>query len=113
MSDWRFYRHMPVYLANGRRLGWTEEIAHAADMLHVRQGRVLVRDWYVPATAIQSADPGGVRLGVHRSDLRANRWNVPPLTYLMQQGATPGYEYTSPSDARTYVEEGLTAEETG
>ena len=42
MSDWEFYRHMPVYLANGRRLGRAEEVGHAVDYLHVQQGHLLI-----------------------------------------------------------------------
>jgi hypothetical protein len=96
--DWQFYRHMPVYLASGRRLGRTVEIGHALDWLHVRRGRWLVRDWYVPITAVRDVDGDGVFLDVDRRALRSLGWHVPPMEYLTRQGATPGYEYTSTRD---------------
>jgi len=102
VERWEFYRHMPVYLRDGRLLGRTEEIGHALDYLHVQQGRLLVWDWYVPVTAVERVTPAGVRLKVDAPDLRHNRWNVPPESYLMRQGATPGYEYTSPADLPSY-----------
>jgi hypothetical protein len=93
--EWRFYRHMPVYLAGGRRLGRTLEIGHATDWVHVQQGRWLARDWYIPISAVADVTPEGVFLNMSLAALRARRWNVPPIGYLLQQGATPGYEYTS------------------
>ena len=100
MSDWEFYRHMPVYLANGRRLGRAEEVGHAVDYLHVQQGHLLIYDWYLPVEAIRDVTTDGVYLNLTMADLRRNRWNVPPESYLQRQGATPGYEYTSPADVR-------------
>lgn len=87
------YRHMPVYLSNGARLGRVEEIGHGGDVLHVQQGNLLVYDWYVPANAVSSVDARGVHLQVSMRDLRRNRWNVPPEEFLMRQGATAGYDY--------------------
>lgn len=104
MPSWDFYRHMPVYLRDGRLLGRTEEVGHAVDYLHVQQGRLLVWDWYVPTSAINDVTEQGVRLGVTLHDLRRNRWNVPPESYLQRQGATPGYEYTSRADIPSYGE---------
>lgn len=98
MPAWEFYRHMPVYLSNGRRLGRTEEIGHAVDYIHVQQGNILIYDWYLPVAAIRDVTANGVCLNVTMADLRRNRWNVPPEDYLQRQGATPGYEYTSPAD---------------
>lgn len=98
MPEWRFYRHMPVYFSNGRRLGRTEEIAHAVDVIHMQQGRVLIRDWYVPIAAVQDVTPQGVTLNVGPRELRTSGWNVPTNDYLARQGATPGYEYTILAD---------------
>jgi hypothetical protein len=105
MATWQFYRHMPVYLRSGARLGRTEEIAHAVDYLHVQQGHVLIRDWYIPVTAIDQVTGRGVQLAVDMHDLRRHHWNVPPAEYLAQQGATPGYEYTSSADLPQYAED--------
>jgi hypothetical protein len=102
MRNWEFYRHMPVYLRNGRRLGRTEEIGHAVDYLHVQQGNVVVRDWYIPIEVVEDVTGQGVKLAVDLSRLRQDRCNVPPEAYLMRQGATPGYEYTSPADIPSY-----------
>ena len=88
------YRHMPVHLSNGSRLGRVEEIGHGGDVLHIQQGNVLVYDWYVPVDAVSTVDERGVHLKVSLRDLRKNGWNVPPEAYLMRQGATPGYEYS-------------------
>lgn len=101
-GSWKFYRRMPVYLAGGRPLGHVIEVGHAVDVVHVQQGRVLVRDWYIPAGAIDRVTAGGVYLRVGPSELRRNRWNVPPAHFLARQGATPGYEYTSPADIPSY-----------
>jgi hypothetical protein len=101
-AAWEFYRHMPVYLSNGRPLGRTLEVGHAVDYLHVQQGRFVIRDWYIPASAIREVTPHGVYLSVGSGDLRRNRWHVPPEAYLSRQGATPGYEYTSPADIPRY-----------
>lgn len=101
MADAQFYRHMPVYLNGGRLLGRTEEVSHAGDWIHVRQGILLVRDWYIPSTAIASIETGGVRLTVGRQELLRARYNVPPEPYLAQQGATPGYEYTAAAGTTT------------
>lgn len=105
MNDWQFYRDMPVYLANGSRLGNVEEVGHGMDYLHVRQGNLLIRDWYVAFDAIAGVDTRGVQLGVTVQDLRRDRRNVPPPEYLERQGMTPGYEYTSPSDMPHYATE--------
>lgn len=86
---------MPVYLSDGRILGRLEEVGHGADYLHVQQGNILVRDWYVPIGAVEDVSPQGGRLGTTLADLRRNGWNVPPEEYLSHQGATPGYEYQS------------------
>lgn len=110
--SWEFYRHMPVFLADGRRLGRTEEIGHAVDYVHVQQGLVLIHDWYVPASALASVGERGVQLNVSMFDLRRGGWNVPPEDYLSRQGATPGYEYTSPGDVPRYAER-LAADERG
>lgn len=93
---------MPVYMLNGRLLGRTEEIGHAVDYLHVQQGHLLVRDWYIPMSAVTDVTARGVVLNVNASDLRQNGWNVPPAEYLERQGATPGYEYTSRADIPPY-----------
>jgi hypothetical protein len=93
MPHWQFYRHMPVYLGTGRLLGRTEEVGHGLDYLHVQQGHLVVRDWYIPISAVEDVTPQGVRLGVTLADLRRSGWNVPPEEYLARQGATPGYEY--------------------
>ena len=92
MKRWRFYRRMPVYTADGRRLGRTEEIDNAVECLHIQQGRLLVRDWYVPLSAVRDVTTQGVYLRVNPRDLQRNRWHVPPEDYLRRQGATPGYE---------------------
>lgn len=102
MKGWTFYRRMPVRLADGRRLGHTQEIGHAVDYLHVRQGTLLTRDWYIPMSAVREVTDGEVQLTVERDDLVRNRWNVPPEEYLLRQGATPGYEYTSRADIPPY-----------
>jgi hypothetical protein len=86
---------MPVYLADGRRLGRTVEVGHGLDWLHVEQGRWLVHDWYIPISAVRDVTTEGVFLDVNLAALRACKWNVPPIDYLLRQGATPGYEYTS------------------
>jgi hypothetical protein len=101
-NSWRFYRHMPVYLAGGRRLGFVVEVGHGVDYLHVQQGRFLVRDWYISLDAVSVVDAGGVRLSVRLADLRRRRYNVPPADFLLRQGATPGYEYTSKADLPVY-----------
>jgi hypothetical protein len=101
-ETWEFYRHMPVFLAGGRKLGYVIEVGHAVDFIHVQQGRILVRDWYVPSSAIAQVGPRGVVLTARREDLVANRWHIPPTEFLMCQGATPGYEYTSPVDLPGY-----------
>lgn len=98
MKLWRFYRHMSVYLQNGRLLGRTEEIGHGNDFLNVQQGHLFVRDWYIPFSAIRDVNEQGVHLKVGLSDLTTNKWNVPAEEYLMRQGATPGYEYTTTSE---------------
>lgn len=108
--DWQFYRHMPVYLADGRLLGRTVEIGHAVDWLHVQQGRWLIRDWYIPISAVRDVTSRGVYLTVSLAGLRARRWNVPPIEYLLRQGATPGYEYTSRNDLPAYGETAPPAE---
>jgi hypothetical protein len=102
---------MPVFLADGRRLGFVSEVGHALDYLHVQQGRLLIRDWYVPIEAVQNVDTAGVVLKFSVNELRSRRYNVPPAEYLARQGATPGYEYTggtdpSESDAAIPVEAG-------
>jgi hypothetical protein len=102
MKEWSFYRHMPVILPDGRRLGQVWEIGHAVDYLHVRQGTVLVRDWYIPLSAVRAVTDGRVWLAVGRGDLVQRRWNVPPEEYLMRQGATPGYDYTSRTNKPSY-----------
>ncbi|HLJ67653.1 MAG TPA: hypothetical protein VKX16_09885 [Chloroflexota bacterium] len=89
---------MPVSLTNGRRLGRLEDVGHALDFIHVRQGRLLIRDWYIPVAAIRGITVGGVQLAVGMAELRARRWHVPPESYLARQGATPGYEYTDLPD---------------
>lgn len=115
MNTWQFYRHMPVFGRNGRLIGRTLEIGHAVDYIHVQQGRVLVRDWYVPASAIQDVTVQGVYLAVDLADLRHRCWNVPPEEYLLRLGATPGYEYTSKADIPPYGDtagEGITSART-
>ncbi|MGI8826475.1 MAG: hypothetical protein ACR2JC_12665 [Chloroflexota bacterium] len=102
MDSWYFYRHMQVYLDTGRHLGRVEEVGHAADYIHVQQGHILIYDWYIPTRAIREVDASGVRLAVSLAALRENCWNIPPETFLMRQGATPGYEYTGPTDVSTY-----------
>lgn len=102
MQDWQFYREMPVYDQSGRLVGRVEEIGHGVDYLHVRQGNLLIRDWYVPMDAVASVTSRGVHLSAARQALRANRWNVPPPEFLERQGMTPGYEYTSPGDMPRY-----------
>lgn len=112
MSDretWKFYRHMPVFLAGGKKLGHVIEVGHAVDFIHVQEGWILVRDWYVPSSAIGGVGPGGVVLTARRADLRANRWHVPPTEFLMRQGATPGYEYTNPTDLPVHGDTGAEA----
>jgi hypothetical protein len=104
--DWQFYRHMPVYMANGRLLGRMLEVGHAVEMLHVQEGRLFIRDWYIPTTAIREVTDRGVFLNVERSALRRNDWNVPPESYLAVQGSVPGYEYTSPADIPDYASAG-------
>lgn len=106
MSRWEFYRHMPVYLGDGGRLGHTIEIGHAVDYLHVREGRILTYDWYIPIGAVRDVTGDGVYLSVERDALRRHRWNVPPEEYLARQGATPGYEYTSAADMPSYGDRG-------
>jgi hypothetical protein len=105
-SEWQFYRHMPVYLANGRLLGRAIEVGHAVQTVHVQEGRLLIRDWYVPASAIREVTEAGVFLSVERNALRQNGWDVPPESYLAVQGAVPGYEYTSPADIPDYTSTG-------
>jgi hypothetical protein len=105
-EDWQFYRHMPVFLANGRRLGLVLEVGHAVEMVHIQEGRLLIRDWYIPAEAIEDVTGRGVFLSVDRSALRRNGWNVPPERYLATQGSVPGYEYTSPADIPDYASAG-------
>ena len=98
----QFYRHMPVFQVNGRRLGRTEEVGHASECIHVQQGRVLVRDWYVPIEAVREITPQGVYLFVSKGDLKRAGRTVPPEDFLSRLGATPGYEYTSPADIPSY-----------
>jgi len=102
VDRWEFYRHMPVYSRDGRRVGRIEEVGHAVDCLHVQRGHVLIQDWYVPIEAVEDVTPRGVYLKVMPSDVLRNGWNVPPEAYLARQGATPGYEYTSPADTRRF-----------
>ena len=102
MEGWRFYRHMAVYTDDGRRLGRVEEVGHAVDYLHVQQGVRLVRDWYVPMSAVREVNRDGVYLRVNRPELKRNGWNVPSEEYLSRQGATPGYEYTSGADVPSH-----------
>lgn len=106
VDHWEFYRHMPVYLANGRKLGRTLEVGHAVDYIHVQQGRLLVVDWYIPISAVREVNQDGVYLNVNQDALRSNRWNVPSAEYLAHQGTTPGYEYTSRSDIPAYAPAG-------
>jgi hypothetical protein len=91
---------MPVYLRNGKLLGHTVEIGHAVDYLHVQRGRILVRDWYIPIGGVVDVDARGIHLEADLSDLRHRRWYVPPEDYLLEQGATPGYEYATATDLR-------------
>jgi len=93
---------MPVFLDGGRRLGFVSEVGHAVDFLHVQQGHILIRDWYIPTSAVRTVSNQGVYLNVGAAELLRNRWNVPSAEYLLQQGATPGYEYTSPADIPTF-----------
>jgi hypothetical protein len=111
VPDWQFYRHMPVYLQDGRRLGRVEEIGHAVEVLHVQQGRVLVQDWYIPLSAVRNVSPQGVTLHVSRKELGSHGWNVPTEEYLARQGATPGYEYTNYRDG--LQDEGQSADAEG
>lgn len=103
MEHWEFHRHMPVYLANGQLLGQALEIGHAVEYIHVQQGHILVRDWYIPITAVRTVTDSGVCLTVGSLDLRRNRWNVPTETYLSHQGLVVGYEYTSRADIPDYA----------
>ena len=96
---WQFCRRMPVYLANGRRLGQIEEVSYGTEYIHVRQGRLLVWDWYIPTAAIAHVDGQGAHLTVDRPDLLRKGWNVPARDYLLLQGATPGYDYARRDDA--------------
>lgn len=98
MVSWSFSRHMPVYLADGKRLGHVVEIDHAVQYVHVQQGRLLVRDWYVPVSEIEDVSEGGVVLRSTLDGLRRHRLYIPAEDYLERQGATPGYEYTSRTD---------------
>ena len=102
MRSWRFYRHMPVYSSDGHRLGRTQEIGHDVEVIHIQQGHVLIRDWYVPISAVAALTERSVKLNVDMSQLRSNGWNVPPMEFLAHQGATPGYEYTSAADISEY-----------
>jgi hypothetical protein len=104
-ARWEFHRHMPVYLASGRRLGFLLEVDHGVECVHVQEGRVLVRDWYVPVGAIASVTDRGIFLTLDAGDLRRQRMNVPPEIFLLHQGSTPGYEYTSPADLPSYRSE--------
>lgn len=97
---------MPVYLANGRRVGFVSEVGHAVDYLHVQQGRLLVRDWYIPMTDVRDVTEDGVYLSVTLPDMRSCRRNIPPVEYLARQGATPGYEYTARSGNPAYGDTG-------
>lgn len=101
--SWEFYRHMPVYLPGGTRFGLVEEVGHGVDYLHIRQGSFLVRDWYVPVHAVGTVNDQGVFLQLSAHDLKRSGWNVPAEEYLMRQGATPGYEYTSAADIPPYA----------
>lgn len=101
--SWEFYRHMPVYSASGDRVGRTEEIGHAVDFIHVQAGHWLVRDWYIPLEAVAGVGPLGVRLTVEPDEFRRRGWNIPPAQFLLHQGATPGYEYTSRRDIPPYA----------
>lgn len=94
---------MPVYLDDGRLLGHTIEIGHAVECIHVQQGHLLVRDWYVPITAVRDVTDRGVYLSVGDRDLRRNGWNVPTEDYLRHQGLVVGYEYTSRADVPDYA----------
>lgn len=111
MEHWEFYRHMPVYLGNGRLLGHTVEIGHAVEYIHVQQGRILVRDWYIPITAIRDVTDRGVYLSVESRDLRRNGWNIPTETYLRHQGLVVGYEYTSRADIPDYAAQAASGNE--
>lgn len=101
-ADWTFYRHMPVYLRGGVPLGRLEEVGHAVDYLAIQQGHRLVQDWYVPLAAVETVDASGIRLLVDIADMRERGWNVPSPEFLRQQGATPGYEYTSAIDILSF-----------
>jgi hypothetical protein len=100
---WQFYRHMPVYLIGGRRLGRVEEVGHGVQWLHVQQGHIVVWDWYIPVSAIGGVTPDGVYLTVTKHDLFRNRWNVPSEAYLQQQGLVVGYDYTGPADVPSFA----------
>jgi hypothetical protein len=104
--EWQFYRRMPVYVANGRRLGRVIEVGHAVQTVHVQEGRLLIRDWYIPVSAIREVTEEGVFLTVERGALGQNGWDVPPESYLAIQGAVPGYEYTSPADIPDFASAG-------
>lgn len=104
--DWQFYRRMPVYLANGRLLGRVLEVGHAVETIHVQEGRLLIRDWYIPTDAIRDVTERGVFLNADRQALWSNRWNVPTEVYLAVQGSVPGYEYTNPADIPEYASAG-------
>jgi hypothetical protein len=103
VEQWEFYRHMPVYLDNGRPLGHTLEVGHAVECIHVQQGRILVRDWYIPISAVRDVTDRGVYLSVGSRDLLRNGWNVPTEAYLRNQGLVVGYEYTSRADVPVYA----------
>lgn len=105
-QEWQFYRRMPVYLVNGRLLGRVLEVGHAVEALHVQEGRLLIRDWYIPSSAIRDVTDRGVFLTIDRAALRQNGWNVPSERYLAVQGSVPGYEYTSPADIPEYASAG-------
>lgn len=98
---WTFTRHLPVYLPGGARLGRVEEVGHAADILHIQEGTLLVRDWYVPMTAVVRVDARGVYLNTPRAKIEACGWNAPSKAYLASQGSTPGYEQTAALDIQT------------
>ncbi|GAC1327641.1 MAG: hypothetical protein NVSMB22_19160 [Chloroflexota bacterium] len=97
-----YYRHMPVHTRTGMHLGRVEDVSHAGDYVHVQQGHLLVRDWYVPASAIAGTDERGLHLDVTLEQMSTYGWTVPPASYIMQQGATPGYEYRADTDIPDY-----------
>lgn len=101
-ADWTFYRHMPVYLHGGVPLGRLEEVSHDVDCLYIQQGHRLVQDWYVPLAAVETVDASGILLLVNLAEMRERGWNVPSPEFLLQQGATPGYEYTSAMDIPSF-----------